>query len=168
MSNENNIHNKMESQDTLDPYTRETTTNQIYREAFGRKADNLDDHPFHFPSRIHLWSPILTFSHDWISAGLESCRESRNAMVLAEKSSSCIRTVNRGRVPSTSASYMHVLASHPATTTPCLPAILSKDVSIIEMTEDLNSFLSLIVRLGCQSCIAKMEKCCSNLFSAHM
>lgn len=92
---------------------------------FGRKADNLDDHSAHLFPPYHLWSPIAMTPHPWISAGIRPYHDSRHAMVLAEKLSSCIRTTKLGQVflaPATSASCMHVLAGHPATSTPCLLA----------------------------------------------
>jgi hypothetical protein len=68
-------------------------------------------------------------------------------MVLVEKPSSCTETVKLEYLPATSASCMHVLAGHPATT-PCLLAIWSIDVSITEIAEDLNLRLSVLSALA--------------------
>jgi hypothetical protein len=78
-------------------------------------------HSSHFPSQIIGGAPYHYHTFLDISR-YRVVFESRPVMVLAEKPSSCIRTTKLGWVPATSASRMHVLASHPATT-PCLLAI---------------------------------------------
>jgi hypothetical protein len=91
----------------------------MYGRTFGRKADNLTIDPFPaIPS-------VEPHTIDPTSVDISRYRcmsESSHAMVLVEKPSSCTETVKLEYFPATSASCMHVLAGHPATT-PCLLAI---------------------------------------------
>lgn len=114
-------------------------------------------------------APYPTTPHDWIAG-------TRYRIVSTVKRSDGIggktklmHKKRRSWVCSLHLRILHAcLGQSPRNDHPCLQATLSSDVSIIGITADLNSSLSPIVRLGCQSCIAKMEKCCSSFYLAQV